>query len=556
MRGGFVACAGAQPGGLEQAAERLRWHRGQAFFHHGSGIAIAGFRDVIEGPFAENRAGVTLFAHGGVPAPLAQHRERGRRFVAIECDGGLLRVSRDPIGLAPVFFRILGSSVWLATEAAPLLWLGNPGPDVDALVARAAFAPMDERTGWLGVHRVLPGSTLEVDLSTLATRSVRYWLPERLFGTYRGSYRAAVDEFGARFRSAVERCVDARYAILLSGGIDSAAVALTPPLQAPPLPAPHTPHLVHVHYADLPQTHEQQYAKEVALRAGAPLHVLPGETTPWDIDAELDMHGMPYNWLPYGMDEPPLAHIAAQGIGVALDGHDGDGVLGAPGRAIWGSLMLEGEVCRLVELTRKYGIRRAARGLAADFVPPMLRPRRTLRPTQMQLFAGYFKSPLSARIAQDDLHRWGRPRALWRARQLQPLLPRAVISFEQKEIEAARYGIDLRHPFADRELIEFLITLPCAIKSDPMRAKPVLVDALASVLPASIHSRRKSDYMAALRQRISPARCAQVIQTSNVRLPHIDYVRLFADCDVHAESIPLHFLVNLARLHHFARRVA
>ena len=159
-------------------------------------------------------------------------------------------------------------------------------------------------------------------------------------------------------------------------------------------------------------------------------------------------------------------------------------------------------------------------------------------------------------IAQDDLHRWGRPRALWRARQLQPLLPRAVISFEQKEIEAARYGIDLRHPFADRELIEFLITLPCAIKSDPMRAKPVLVDALASVLPASIHSRRKSDYMAALRQRISPARCAQVIQTSNVRLPHIDYVRLFADCDVHAESIPLHFLVNLARLHHFARRVA
>ena len=551
MRGGFVACAGAQPGALEQAVEHLRWHGGQAFCHHGIGLAVAGFSDAIEGPFAENRAGVTLFAHGGAPAPLAQHQESGRRFVAIECDGRLLRVSRDPIGLAPVFFRILGSSVWLSTEVAPLLWLGNPGPDVDALVARAAFAPLDERTGWLGIDRVLPGSTLEVDLSTLATRSVSYWFPERIFGTYRDTYRAAVDEFGARFRSAVDRSADARYAILLSGGIDSAAVALTAPLRAS-----HTPHLVHVHYSELPRTHEQQYAAEVAERAGAPLHVLPGEMTPWDIDAELDMHGMPYNWLPYGMDEPPLAHIAAQGIGVALDGHDGDGVLGAPGRAIWGSLLLEGEVRQLVSLTRKYGVRRAARGLAADFVPPMLRLQRDLRRTQMQLFAGYFKGPLGARIAQDDLHRWGWPRDLWRARQLQPLLPRAVISFEQKEIEAARYGIDMRHPFADRELIEFLITLPCAIKSDPMRAKPVLVDALASVLPASIHSRRKSDYMAALRQRISPARCAQVIQTSNVRLPHIDYVRLFADCDVHAESIPLHFLVNLARLHHFARRVA
>jgi len=37
-----------------------------------------------------------------------------------------------------------------------------------------------------------------------------------------------------------------------------------------------------------------------------------------------------------------------------------------------------------------------------------------------------------------------------------------------------------------------------------------------------------------------------------VRLPHVDYERLLADGD--ATRIPLFLLVNLARVHEFARR--
>ena len=140
--------------------------------------------------------------------------------------------------------------------------------------------------------------------------------------------------------------------------------------------------------------------------------------------------------------------------------------------------------------------------------------------------------------------------------QLQPLLPRAVISFEQKESEAASHGIDLRHPFADRELVDFLISLPCSIKSDPGRAKPILVDALRNELPQPLLGRPKSDYLAAVGERVHVSHCLDAIRASAVELPHVNYQRLFADAEAGFQTMPLFLLVNLARVHEFARRGA
>jgi asparagine synthase (glutamine-hydrolysing) len=374
-------------------------------------------------------------------------------------------------------------------------------------------------------------------------------MPESYFGTYHGNVADALAEFRARFSTAVKRCFEPGSAILLSGGVDSAAVSVTACMDARA-----APHLVHVHFPSLPQSDERQFASAVASAVQLPLHVVSGLTSSWDIGAELETHGIPYNWLPYGIDEPILAHLAANKIGVALDGHDGDGVLGAPGGAVWGSLILSGEMRRVAAYAWREGAKRTVRGMAADFAPPGFRPRRFRSPTYMELVAPYFREPLRTRILGDDIFRWRAPTERWRLRQLQPLLPRAVISFEQKEIEAARAGVDLRHPFADRELVEFLVSLPVAIKSDPGRAKPLLVDALSDILPESIHARRKSDYMASVRERVEPRWCVNKVRASKMRLPHIEYPRLFENGESCPEKLPLFFLVNLARVHDFSGR--
>ncbi len=551
MRGGFVACLGGNHDQLAAVADRLQWHRGKELRHHANGFAVAAFVDDVEGPRIDSSGSTTTLIHGGTTMPFERMQHAGTRFVTIEWDGVLLRATRDPMGLAPLFYSIAGDCLWLSTEIEPLKSLASVKPDLEALSARAAFVPLDERTGWLGIHRVLPGSTLEVTVPGLRLRSTRYWDPERLFGSFRGSYVEALDEFRARFDRAVRRCYEPGSAILLSGGLDSAAVA-----SRACATGRGQPHLVHVHYPTLPKTHEASYAAACASRLGLPLNTVAGLLSPWDIGAELDMHGIPYNWLPYGMDEPLLAHVAGAGIGVVLDGHDGDGVLGPPGRGIWGNLVVNANFAQAWASLRRYGTKRALRGVAADLVPPDLRSRPRNRRTYMDAVAPYFLGSLNASVITDDIYRWRWPRQLWRARQIQPLLPRAVISFEQKEIEAASHGIDLRHPFADRELVEFLISLPCVIKSDPGRAKPVLVDAMASELPAGLLERRKSDYMTAVRERVSPESCIAMIRESGIRLPSVDYVRLFADGDTDSESMPLYLLVNLARVHEFARRAA
>jgi asparagine synthase (glutamine-hydrolysing) len=554
MRGGFVACLGGDAKGLDRVAECLRWHRGKVARDQRDGLEIAAFVDGADGPVVETHAGRTLLVHGAGPEPLAELQCRQGRFAAIEWDGRALRASRDPLGLAPLFYRVFRGGVFLATEARPLVALGSPAPDLEALTGRTSFVPMDDRTGWQSIARVLPGSILEIG-PDLRVSSAPYWDPARLMGRYRGDRADALAEFRERFRTAVARCYEPGSGILLSGGLDSAAVALVAGAVGHD-----RPHLAHVHFPDLPETHEQRYARAVAERIGASLHVVPGDVSPWDVEAELEgWGGIPYNWVPYGMEEPALAHLGARGVAVALDGHDGDGVLGPSGSG-WGDLILSGELGHVAALVRRHGARRFARGVAVDFLPPYTWLRRLAgrgrRVTYMQAVARYFRRPVQRRMAEADIDRWTWPSRRWRVRQLQPLLPRATISFEQKEIEAARHGIDMRHPFADRELVDFLVSLPSVAKCDPGRPKALLVDGLSDLLPEPLHGRAKSDYMAVVRRRVDPAGCIEAIRESGVRLPDIEYGALFADARSGAERIPLFFLVNLTRVHAFVRQAS
>jgi asparagine synthase (glutamine-hydrolysing) len=551
MRGGFVACLNGDRRTLDQVVESMRWHRGKAVRDRRDDLEIAALVDDVEGPAIETRDGRTLVVHGAAPAPFADIQRQHPRFAAVEWDGRILRASRDPIGLAPLFYRLIEGAVWLATEVQPLIALGKTAPDLEALTALAAFAPLDDRTGWQGISRVLAGSTVEISRDGHVS-SVPYWRLGGLIGSYRGSRSQAMAEFRERLETAVRRCYAVGSGILLSGGLDSAAVALVAARSGDA-----RPYLAHVHFADLPETHEQAYAGVVATAVGAPLHIVRGDTGVWDIERELEgWGGTPYSWLPYGMEGPALAQMAADGVTVALDGHDGDGVLGPRGSE-WGDLILNRELRRIWTLALHHGVWPLARGMAVDFLPPYAWLRRLAgRPTRvtyLQAVAQYFDGTIRKQIAKRDIDRWTWPSRRWKTRQLQPLIPGATISFEQKELEAARYGIDMRHPFADRQLVEFLISLPSAVKSDPVRPKAILTDSLKDLLPEILLQRRKSDYMAVVRRRVDPATCIEVIRASGIRLPGIEYGRLFDDARSEPDMMPLFFLVNLARVHTFAR---
>jgi asparagine synthase (glutamine-hydrolysing) len=553
VRGGFVGCFGEPAADqMARALAGFRWHSGAVEEHERGRLRLAVLVDPDHGPFVHVAGETTVIVHGDAQTSLRELERSGRRFAAVESDGRSLRAARDPLGLCPLFYRRIDGAIWLATEIPPLVALVRTAPDLDALARQAALVPDDRRSGYTGIFRVLPGFALDVG-PDLSAKQRAYWLPERMFATYRGSRRAAEAGLRERFIAAVERTAVDGAGILLSGGIDSSAVAAIASPMSSALTA------VHVRFSGFGDAAEERHARKVAEALGQSLEVVMPEIAPWDPAEDLRGSVVPYLVPPAFTAEPALAWLSAAGAGVALDGNDGDGVLGYRGRE-WGELLLGGSFGRLHELARSYGWQSVLRETIDDVVPPRLRLRRLRRrpippPTYLQRTERYFSDVLRPEMQKIDHEGWRPPFGEWRARQLRQVRPPTTIRNEDHELRGARFGIDLRHPFADRALVEFLISMPVALKSDPFRTKDLFRRALAADVPADALERPdKSEYASVFAELVGAERCVTWIRESDVRLPWVEYDALFRDA---AEGdVPLALLMFLARAHVFAASCA
>lgn len=548
MRGAFVACFGrVDQAELERVADQHRWHHGTPEYQAAPGFHVASQAHPGDGPHVELRGGTTFVVHGSTNRSFEDILALGKRFVVVETDGETLRAARDPMGLAPLFYRVVGDGLWLATEVSPLVALGSASPDLEALSAQAALVPHATRTGFAGINRLLPGHSLHVTRDLLVTQR-RYWNPGAFFGSFESSRREAADELWARLLGAVDQCVEGQTGILLSGGLDSAAVTAAAAQLRRPLA------LVHVAFPDHADATEELYARDVADRAHTDLDVVTGHTEPWHPEEDLELTVIPYLTPPTYTANTGLARLAERSIGVVLDGNDGDGLLGIAGRE-WGELVVTGSVMRLWELAATYGARRVVSGIANDVIPSkVLRTVRRLQrpPTYLEETERYFDPLIRNRMRSTNHERWRQPLGEWRWRQLRQVLPVTTARMEEHELRGSRYGIDLRHPFAERDLVEFAVSLPAAVKSDPMRSKSLLRDALAGHAPERVVQRiEKPGYLSVLERRVQPDQCLEWVKESGVRLPLVNYETLFRD-GAHAGTVPLFLLLVLARAHVFA----
>lgn len=552
LRGGFVACFGEGRESwttVEDLAEHLRWHRGSPSTYDAGPLRIAALCDDEHGPAVTLSDGGALLVHGTDPRPLSALQAGNTRFAALEWDGRVLRAGRDPMGEVPLFFRIVGGKVWFASEIHPLVAMSPTVPDLVALAAEAAYVPYIMRTGWEGILRVPPGSIAVCDTAMRMSIDA-YWRPVTQLATRACDYPQAVAEFRDRFLSAVARRRTARSGIILSGGLDSAAVALAARDQLNP------PRLVTVSFPELPETDELQYARAAAAVVNAPLSVVEGRTDPWDPAEEPGIFGTTSLLQPTAIYESAIKALAAEGVTSVSDGHDGDGVLGLP-EDPYGMLLAHGDWARLVFLARHSSWRATGAHAIEGVLPPwMLRvlthgalPRPNDR--LAAIMKTYFRGPTSRRMAAEI--RWRPPRRRWRRDQLFSVTPPATLVLEQMEMEAARLGTDVLHPFMDRDLVSFLISLPFSVKFDPVRSKPLLRDALVDLLPETIQARRgKVIFDTVLQRRVDRERCSRWIRESGVQLPDLDYKALFNAMDKDPSSIPLNVWIRLTRAHVFA----
>jgi asparagine synthase (glutamine-hydrolysing) len=423
---------------------------------------------------------------------------------------GTLVLSADRIGLTPLYsaLRSDGSVVVAdsAREAAALL-SGPMRPDAAALVAHLCGLPApDGQSCYEGVRAILPG--IVVTLTSDRSRVEVYWRP-RLEpplafegdADYARAYRALLTRIVSEYAGA-----GVATALTLSGGLDSTSIAAVL-LAADPRPEAVA---VSLSAPELPSADETPWIRAVAAFLGLdPIWIRFDEHWPLraferDGPAPDSAFCLPYDGAWRAMN----AAARSRGARVMLAGHGGDELLG-------------GNVFPYVDLL-------AARRWR-DFVSNLTAHLRGRRPgvTMTSSLRDLLLRPLVRSVVPGWPSRdwpgppaWLTPRArgIWRdSVRGAPSVPRGSAARRQRLVRvlrgdmartgehhvrvAASYGLDLRLPLLDHEIVEFALSLPPDQAVRGGVRKWIVRQAMRGRLPEAVLDRTDKTYPTAVAER-------------------------------------------------------
>ena len=316
---------------------------------------------------------------------------------------------------------------------------------------------------------------------------------------------SSVDDYGAAFKSVFVEAVRARLrsshrvGSTLSGGIDSSSVVCTiHELLRNELKEPlHTISLVD---ADHSKCGETPYIQEV-LRGGWLVPRIFSSNEVFSLEKQLADADEPFeggyffNWFIFS---------AAQqaGIRVLLDGVSGDHIT-APYNYL--SILLRSFNWKTLaqELSYKSRVYQEPiwrnlllHGFGPLLPNPGIKTRKFLRKYRASLLRGSLINPRFAAKTKIFDRSESLSRSVWKASQnvgtlhawsfASGILP---FFFEQTGRIAATMGIEPRHPFVDRRVIEFFLSLPLKVKTFSPLPKRVIRAGMHGIVPEMVRSR-------------------------------------------------------------------
>jgi asparagine synthase (glutamine-hydrolysing) len=424
----------------------------------------------------------------------------------------LLFCARDPLGVRPFYYAVHRDHFVWGTELRQVL--AHPAvdrtPNEDyAAELLSVYVRSEEATLYRGVRRLPPGHALVVGPGGI--RAWRYWTIDlgrevryRRDEDYADHLRGVFDE---AVRCRLRSC--GRIAAHLSGGLDSSSIVVAAAdlgrrAAAPPIEA------ISLVFPRRPEIDETPYMRDAARAAGLPwirVEAAPFDAAAWRRSAakRRDFPEFP-NEAAFGVIRRTLAD---QGIRVALSGEGGD--IALTGSVFhYADLLRRGRVVaacrRYADVARSDGMSWTSAMLLRAGIWPVLPAavRRTARRFARRWRANVVPSWIAAPFAQrtalaDRLHADPAPDRLPSVARYDILQQYrsglATLINEAAERASAEAGIEDRHPFFDRRLVEFLLALPDEQRWQRGEKKYALRRAMAGRLPESIRLRKsKADF--------------------------------------------------------------
>jgi asparagine synthase (glutamine-hydrolysing) len=421
-----------------------------------------------------------------------------------------LFAARDRMGLKPFHYAWDGKALLFSSEIAPLLSGLETTPDPDdemvlALLLREFRDGDHHRTFFQGIRRLPPGHALHLVNGRLSVE--RYWTID----LSRQTIYQRDEDYPAHFRSLFQEAVRCRLrsyfpvGALVSGGLDSSAIVCAarqlcdrdgetqPEIEAFTL------------YSDDPGSDERGYFNE-AVRAAAvkahAVHVASGEDPLNGLDDVIRTVESPIIGAGYQDGDDLMETIGARGCRVLLSGEGGDQVLDEVGCL---THHLAGiKPWRFIRETRTMarwygGVPREFAEMACSMLlPPIIKywGKRLLRgvpPAWMN--AGLaMKVGLRQRV-REPRHRMRFNSYCQEDAYLHTCGPYAVLKLEVDECYMASQGTEVRYPFLDSRLVEFVFSIPSARRTREGIWKWILREAMRDILPETIRLRKgKGDW--------------------------------------------------------------
>ncbi len=255
-------------------------------------------------------------------------------FALLDLRHRRLVLARDPFGIKPLYYSWAGVGLVFASEAPPVLTLGDFKAQVDPAqlytYLRFGLADGAEGTFFEGVKQLRPGHCLEIPLDRPtpdAATCRRFWRLD-LSRRVNISFDAAVHEFRELFRDSIALHLrsDVPIGCCLSGGLDSTAIVMT----MRDLLGDSSDLRTFSYIADDPQLSEAPYVEFVREAAGVnTFSVKPrAHELLEDLDRLIRIQGEPFGSTSMYAQMRVFQLAKEGGVKVVLDGQGSDELFG------------------------------------------------------------------------------------------------------------------------------------------------------------------------------------------------------------------------------------
>ncbi|HEX8742400.1 MAG TPA: asparagine synthase (glutamine-hydrolyzing) [Thermoleophilaceae bacterium] len=395
-------------------------------------------------------------------------------YAALDRERGRLLLVRDRFGVKPLYLARHGGALWFASEMRALLAAGVPGEvrrDVLAHAVERGWAN-GPRTPLAAIERVMPGTLVEVDLETLATRERGWYDPLDAVGEEPGDLEAAL-------RASVRRrlMADVPLGTMCSGGLDSGLITALAAEAG-------TVHAFNARIADQPEWDEGRWAAAVAEHLGVELHTVTMTAAEWRAELVDVVRHVEYPLT--HESSVPMAAIARlareRGVKVLLSGEGADELFGGYSW-LHHHAFADFAARRRPEAAARAALRALQRRgvLAGRAIPdPLPGPSAEVSAFERERFE---------RALRAYAHHPG-PRGRLEAglaADLSTYLPHLL---NRQDKATMRHSVETRVPFLDPDVVALALNMPLERRVEPERKAP-LRELGRRLLPAGVVAREK-----------------------------------------------------------------